>query len=184
MLELIKTSEKYLSSVLKVIDEYRNDSEPYGRGSINPLIKAIDENDVSKWLQDRQNDEMGINLKPGYVAGTSYWLMDDGEYVGSFTLRHSLTENLMKMGGNVAYIILPSKRRQGYAFKGLTLCLQEARKIGLNRVLITCNTKNVASFAVIMKAFRQYGGEILPDIAIDSETEHRVWINTINGDRL
>ena len=179
MLKLVKVSEKYLPSVIKVVDEFRKFPKEFGRGSIESLLQAIDDGDISAWIKQKQGEEKGINLKPGYVSGTYYWLMEGDEYIGSFTLRHQLTESLMKIGGNIAYIILPSKRGQGYASAGLTLCLQEAKKMGMDKVLITCNTRNNASFAVITKAMKKYGGEMLPDVQIDDGFEHRVWVNTI-----
>ena len=178
MLKLVKVSEKYLPAVIKAVDEYKTDLSPYKVAGISCLIDAADHNKLPEWLKERQNEDKGINLKPNYVPSTSYWLMDDENYIGSFQLRHRLTDNLMKIGGHIAYIILPSKRQKGYALAGLSLCLQEARKIGLNRVLITCNTRNEASFAVILKTMNKYGGEMLPDIAIDDGFEHRVWVNT------
>ena len=180
MLRLVKVSEKHLPAVMKVIDEYRNDDRPYGRGSVNTLIEAIDEGNAVAWLEQKQNEENGVNLPAGYVSSTYYWLMDGKEYVGSFTLRHKLTETLMNVGGNIGYIILPSKRGKGYASAGMGLCLREAGKMGLERVLITCNARNKASFAVITKAMNKYGGEMLPDVELDGGFEHRVWINTIN----
>lgn len=104
--------------------------------------------------------------------------MDNDEYAGSFTLRHGLTEGLKLWGGHVGYIIAPSKRGRGYAFAGLQLLLTEAAKRGLEQVLITCNTENAASFAVITKALKLYGGEQLPDVVVGEHNEHRVWINT------
>ena len=60
----------------------------------------------------------------------------------------------------------------------------EAKKIGLQRVLITCDTKNEASYAVIKKALKHYGGKKLPDIAFENTSNHRVWINTIDKDKI
>lgn len=56
----------------------------------------------------------------------------------------------------------------------------EATKRGLEQVLITCNTENAASFAVITKALKLYGGEQLSDSTFDGKNYHRVWINTKN----
>lgn len=179
MLKLVKLSKKYLPAVIKVIDEYKTDKNPYKVADIKALIEAIDNGTSLAWLEQKQNEDKGINLKPGYVSSTYYLLMEDKEYVGSFQLRHKLTENLMKIGGNIGYMILPSKRGKGYASAGLSLCLKEAKKLGLERVLITCDSSNAASHAVIIKAMQKYGGEILPDIQIDDGFEHRVWVNTI-----
>ena len=104
--------------------------------------------------------------------------MDDDEYIGSFTLRHDINETLMQWGGHIGYIIAPSKRGHGYAFAGLQLVLAEAAKRGLKKVLITCNTENDASFAVINKAKNLYGGEQIEDSHLEGFSEHRVWIKT------
>lgn len=185
MIKLVKVSKKYLPNVMKVIDEHRLDTSPFGlRGNISSLLMAIDNNTLTEWFAKKKNEDKGINLKPNHVRGTDYWLMDGDEYVGSFSLRHSLTDKLMIHGGNIAYVILPSKRRKGYAFAGLSLCLIEAKKTGLQRVLITCDTKNEASYAVIKKALKHYGGKKLPDIAFENTSNHRVWINTIDKDKI
>jgi len=179
MLELVRVSEKYLSAVVEAIKEYKTDANPYKVAGIMELVDAVEKNQIIDWLEDKYDKERGINLKPGYVSATFYWLIEDGAYVGSFVLRHKLTENLMNVGGHIAYIILPSRRKQGYAFKGLSLCLAEAKKMGIDRVLITCLATNTASFALMKKAMYEYGGEILPDIALTDGFEHRVWVNTI-----
>ena len=180
MLKLVKVSEKHLSAIIQAVKEYKTDTNPYRVAEINNLIDAVDHDNILFWIKQKQNEDKGINLNPGYVASTYYLLMEGEEYIGSFQLRHELTERLMNIGGNISYIILPSKRQKGYAFKGLRLVLSEARKMGLDRVLITCNAKNDASFAVMTKAMKKYGGEILPDVEIDDGFEHRVWVNTVD----
>ncbi|MBO7053613.1 MAG: GNAT family N-acetyltransferase [Alphaproteobacteria bacterium] len=178
-LELVKPSQEYLPAFLKCVDDYRKDTAKYGMDSMRKLIQMLDDGEIDKWFVKKRNEDLGIDLPDGYVSGTTYWLMDNGEYIGSFTLRHALTDSLMKIGGNVGYVIAPSKRGQGYAFAGLKLVLIQAKKRGMDRVLITCNTKNDASFAVINKAKNLYGGEQLPDWQFDDFAEHRVWVNTI-----
>lgn len=180
MLELVRVSEKYLPAVIKAIEEYKTDENPYKVAGIMDLVAAVDSHKTIEWLEERYDEQRGLNLKPNYVAATSYWLIEDGKYIGSFVLRHKLTESLMNVGGHIAYIILPSKRRQGYAFKGLSLCLAEAKKMDIDRVLITCKTQNLASFGVMTKAMNKYGGEMLPDVAITDGFVHRVWVNTID----
>lgn len=178
MLKLVKVSVEYLPAVVAAVAEYKTGSNPYKVAGINELIAAVDENKTDEWLQKQQNNERGINLPPNHVPSTAYWLMNDEEYIGSFILRHQLTENLLQIGGHIAYIIRPSARGKGYGTAGLTLCLQEARQMGLDRVLITCKAQNTASFALINKLKSKFGGEILPDVALDDDGEHRVFINT------
>ena len=177
MLKLVKVSREYADVFLRALEEYKTDTAKYGLVSMRQLLKTVEEGKFDEWLEKARKNALGIDLPEGYISNTKYWLCDD-EYIGSFTLRHDLNENLMKCGGHIGYVIRPSKRGHGYAFKGLELVLAEAYKLGLKRVLITCNTENAASFAVINKAKNIYGGEQLEDSHLDGFSEHRVWINT------
>lgn len=85
---------------------------------------------------------------------------------------------LVTAGGMAGPGLAPSACRRGYAFAGLQLLLTEAAKRGLEQVLITCNTENAASFAVITKTLKLYGGEQLSDSTFDGKNYHRVWVNT------
>lgn len=146
---------------------------------MHQLIKIVEEGRFDQWLQKTKDNDLGINLPKGYISNTKYWLLDDDEYIGSFTLRHDINEHLMQCGGYIGYIIVPSKRGRGYAFAGLQLVFAEAAKHGLKRVLITCNTENDASFAVINRAKNMYGGKQIEDSHLEGFSEHRMWINTI-----
>lgn len=181
MLKLVKPSRKYSELFLKTINEYKTDTTKFGVSSIQQTLKFIEEGKFDEWLEKVKNEDLGINLPEGRVRSTEYWLINNNEYIGSFNLRHDLNDHLMNCGGNIGYIIAPSKRGHGYAFSGLQLVLAEAAKLGLKRVLITCNIQNSASFAVINKAKNMYGGEQISDTTPDANGNitHRVWINTI-----
>ena len=58
------------------------------------------------------------------------------------------------------------------------MCLEAARKLGLKRVLITCDENNQASYRAITGLMKLYGGEQWPDTVVDGHGEHRVWVNT------
>lgn len=181
MLRLVKPSRKYLGAFIKVIDEYRKDENHYGRGGIDPWIKAIDDDKVDEYLKKLSDFEKGKNLPPGYVSGTTFWLMDDEEWIASYTIRHSLTEHLKQLGGHIAANISPKHRGEYVGFVGIKLCLEQARKLGLERVLMTCDINNLASFRAISGLLKLYGGEQLPDSFVDGHYEHRIWVNTIRG---
>jgi len=178
MLKLVKPSKRYAKLFLKALDEYRTDTAKFGLDSMRKLIKTVDDGKFDEWLEQVRDYDMDMNLPEGRIGDTRYWLIDNDEYIGSFTLRHDVNENLMQWGGHIGYIIAPSKRGHGYAFAGLKMVLAEAAKRGMKKVLITCNTENDASFAVINKAKNMYGGEQLPDSFLDGFSEHRVWVNT------
>ena len=64
MLKLVKPSKKYVKSFLKVIKDYKKDDNHFGRGGIDPLISAIEENNLDAYLKKLSDFEKGKNLKP------------------------------------------------------------------------------------------------------------------------
>jgi predicted acetyltransferase len=65
-------------------------------------------------------------------------------------LRHNLNDNLYICGGHIGYGIRPDQRRKGYATKILKLTLIEAKKKGIENVLVTCNPENLGSVKAIL----------------------------------
>ncbi len=74
-----------------------------------------------------------------------FWIVEDDEFVGYLALRHSLTAWLLEEGGHIGFGVRPSRRRQGHASRALALALPEARALGLDRVLLTCDEDNDGS---------------------------------------
>ena len=88
----------------------------------------------------------------GLVASDCFWISDADAVIGFLMLRRSLdNEFLRTQGGHIGYSIRPDRRRLGHASRALGLALAEARAIGLDRVLITCDTDNIASARTIEK---------------------------------
>jgi len=93
--------------------------------------------------------------------------------VGVLKLRHYLNEFLEKHGGHIGYGIRPSERRKGYGDKILQLALPEAKKLGLEKVLLTCNDDNLGSISIIEKS----GGILQDKIESGGKLTRRYWIN-------
>ena len=77
-------------------------------------------------------------------------------------------------GGHIGYSIRPSQRRKGFAKLQLELGLAEARKQGLDRVLITCDEDNEASRRTILSAGGVYENTI--------DRSQRYWIDLEDED--
>lgn len=70
--------------------------------------------------------------------------------IGFLALRHSIdTEFLRTRGGHIGYSIRPAYRRQGHGSRALALALPRARALGLDKVLLTCDERNVGSARTI-----------------------------------
>lgn len=94
--------------------------------------------------------EQGINLPDWAVPWTTFWLIrNNTDIIGEVRLRHHLTPALEQIGGHIGYMIRPSERRKGYGTRILAMVLDEARAMGLTRVLLTCDPNNTASWRIM-----------------------------------
>jgi predicted acetyltransferase len=103
-----------------------------------------------------------------------FWLLRGDRIVASSRLRHELIPVLLLDGGNIGYEVRPSERRRGVGRELLRRMLDEARRIGLRRVLLTTETTNLGSIGVI----RANGGEFA-DTSVSPNTGrilNRYWI--------
>ncbi|HJQ00189.1 MAG TPA: GNAT family N-acetyltransferase [Jatrophihabitans sp.] len=84
------------------------------------------------------------------VPSTLFWYISGEFYLGSLTIRHRLTPDLAEAGGHIGYHVAAPWRRQGHATRMLAAGLIECRKLGLDRVLVTCAVDNEPSRRVIL----------------------------------
>ncbi len=121
----------------------------------------------SGYLKRLQEVQAGINLLPGRVPESMFCLQHRcGQLYGTLRVRHRIdTPYLSQVAGHIGYDIRPSQRRKGYGVLQLALGLEEARKIGLKRVMISCNETNLASARVIEK-----NGGVFQNLVEDSES--------------
>ena len=101
------------------------------------------------------------------VPCTVWWYISGEEYLGEIVVRHQLTPDLERSGGHIGYEVAPAWRRQGHATAMLAAALVECRRLGLSKVLITCDAANEGSRRVILAN----GG--VPDAP---DGEYRFWI--------
>jgi len=131
--------------------------------------------DIAAYVQRLRDFSQGVGLKEGVVPESTYWLVRDGTtFVGFSRLRHRLVPALEHHGGHVGYAIRPSERLKGYGTHILALTLDKARAMGLDRVLVTCDTDNVASVRVI-----EANGGVLENQLISNRSGKRIsryWI--------
>lgn len=75
----------------------------------------------------------------------------DNRIVGMIDLRHHINHPVLgTWGGHCGYTVRPSERRKGYAKEMLRLNIQNAKNLGIDRLLITCDTENIASEKTIL----------------------------------
>lgn len=132
--------------------------------------------DFAGYVRRRLEWSRGRRLPAGWVPSSEYWLCgDDGTVLGFGSLRHSLNSALERFGGHIGYYIRPTARQKGYGAAILQQMLEKARRLGLKRVLITCDDDNLASARIIEK-----NGGILRDTIQNAGHDvptRRYWID-------
>ncbi len=131
--------------------------------------------DFASYLAQVDAQQRGLDLLPGYVPMTTFWLVQDRAVIlGESRLRHHLSPALEVEGGHIGYMIRPAARRQGFGTLILALTLEKARLMGLRRVLVTCDTDNIGSARIIEK-----NGGLLDGYAVSPDSGvqiSRYWI--------
>src|SRR5215831_4291113 len=129
-LELAQPSTRLETAYCALIDDFVAAGESSGASRDAQLARS----DFDAFVQRLQDDERGMNLAPGIVPSSAYWLLrhdaDGVTVLGVSHLRHTLTPALEDVGGHIGYSIRPSERRRGYGAQILALTLPHARALG------------------------------------------------------
>jgi predicted acetyltransferase len=104
------------------------------------------------------------------VPSTTFWWIAGDTYLGRLAIRHRLTETLFEVGGHIGYDVRPKARRQGHATAMLRAALPEAKALGIDPVLVTCDDDNIGSRKVI-----EANGGVLED---KRHGKRRYWVQT------
>jgi Predicted acetyltransferase len=170
-LRLIRLTRQYEKQLGEMIDEWKADQE---KNHTNHSPWAIFKNDWHDF--DRYLNELEIKSADGRkVPDSVFFLLDEerDRLLGAVNIRHYLNESLLREGGHIGDGIRPSERNKGYATELVRLALEECRKLGINRVLMTCDKDNIASARTIVKN----GGVLESEfVNSDGEIEQRYWI--------
>ena len=133
------------------------------------------EGDGGYYLENLEVKEAADRKVPDSV----FFLLDTerDRLLGAINIRHYLNDDLRKEGGHIGDGIRPSERRKGYATEMIRLALIECRKLGIDKVLMTCDKDNIGSAKAIIN-----NGGILENefINSDGEIEQRYWITICN----
>jgi predicted acetyltransferase len=168
-----------ISPTVRLRDTWLASRDEWGRGVHQDGSGLHPDDDVdtaagfAAWVDRliRASDNR-IPAGEGRVHATHWWVVEDDTYLGAISLRHALNDFLQRAGGHIGYGIRPSARGRGLAAWALQAVLPEARALGIDRVLVTCDDTNLASARTIEKS-----GGVLEDVR-DTELgrTRRYWI--------
>lgn len=141
----------FLSKPLDIYkDTYISSLEEFQKEGLNlKYDKSELISNFNKFIFELNQLETNPKIKNGKVKESTYWLIDNNEFIGRISIRHTLTPYLEKYDGNIGFEIKPSKRKKGYGKLILALGLDKAKNLGLDKVFIMCKDKNIASIKII-----------------------------------
>ena len=168
MIELVRPDPALHRPWLDFLADYDRPGLDGGSIGDEEIPLMADPDLFATWVQSLLDHERGVGIPDGRVPATSRWGVRDGEIVGVINLRHELTDLLLEWGGHIGYAVRVTARRQGVASRMLRLMLDEAGRLGINPVLVTCDEDNVGSQRTIAGA-----GGVYED---SREGKRRHWI--------
>ena len=152
-------------TVLEMMAEFEQTQSAHDGGFWNANNFVYEE-----WLEENLQAEAGLNIPENWVPAIQLVSFDvAGQALGFLNLRLRLNDHLLQEGGHIGYSIRPSARGKGLAKEQLRQGLQVAKSKNIKRVLVTCDSDNAASRAVILA-----NGGTLEDIRAGKE---RYWID-------
>lgn len=170
-LRLDKLTYENKDKIIELLDEWRTYNENNPSADHSPwAIFRNDHKDFDYYIANLEIKEGTDQWVPGSVFFC--YDIDRDIYVGAVNIRHRLNDSLLFTGGHIGDGIRPSERRKGYGTAMLALALDECRKLGIKRVLMTCDKDNVGS----AKAIQKNGGVKENEVIEDGVVEERYWI--------
>ena len=173
-IRLVLLTKEYYSQLADMIDEWKEDMEKNHTNHSPWAIFKNDYHDFDYYLEHLDIKEAA----DGHVPSTTFFLYDDEKdrFLGAANIRHFLNEDLLLGGGHIGDGIRPSERRKGYATLMIGLALEECRKLGIDRVLMTCDKDNIGSAKSIINNGGVLENEFINE---DGEIEQRYWIDLV-----
>ena len=171
-LKLIRLTKEYKNQLGEMLDEWRADQELNHTNHSPWAIFKNDYHDFNYYLEHLEVKD----AKEGLVPDSVFFLLDEdrNRLLGAVNIRHYLNDYLLKEGGHIGDGIRPSERRKGYATEMVRLALIECKKLGIDRVLMTCDKDNIGSAKSILKNGGVLENEFLNE---DGNIEQRYWID-------
>lgn len=175
-LRLVRLTPAYKEQLVDMLEEWKKDIDEH-QGNRSP--SSIFRNDWRDFDHYLENLEVKQRTPEGRVPDSVLFCLDTDRniFVGAVNIRHELNDDLLQTGGHIGDGIRPSERRKGYATQMIALALQECRRLGIGRVLMTCDKNNIGS----VKSIVRNGGVLENEVPEDGVTMQRYWIDLEKG---
>lgn len=172
-IKLIVPTNEYKDQVMECKKVFLENNETFAGCSGLEEVNSYEE-----WIDfdNRLKNKYGEN----YVPSTVFLAIRirDNKLIGIIDFRHKLSKFLYNYGGNIGYSIVLSERRKGYGKEMLRLMLEYCKKLGVHRVLITCDKENIGSAKTIIANGGILENEIEDNVGlVENGIIQRYWIS-------
>ncbi|MBQ9121522.1 MAG: GNAT family N-acetyltransferase [Clostridia bacterium] len=175
-IELIEPNIKYADDIWKFRQEILECDAENGDQFAGCISLDASES-AEEWIKIcelRKSEETCVEV--GATVPSHVYLAvrnNDDKVVGIIDLRHHINHPILgTWGGHCGYSVRPSERGKGYAKEMLRLNIQNAKSMGIDKLLITCSVKNEVSEKTILAN----GGVYEKTIDVDDSKIKRYWI--------
>lgn len=109
-------------------------------------------NILNRNKEEIMNYVLNLNYSIESIPIYTYFLWVDNNIVGMYHLLSKLTDDQKEKDGHISYTILKEYRGKGYGTKGLSLIIDEAKKIiPENEIYMHTTINNQASLKIMLK---------------------------------
>jgi len=154
---LEKPSLERKNEIINYINEFvEYKSNINGTGSLDKILVGFTFEQALDRCLKMESNEYAENV--GRCPGKTFLLIrqNDNKIVGTINIRWNLNKEMLSFGGHIGYGIRPTERRKGYNKINLYLGLIEAKKLGLEKVMLDCAVNNIGSD----KTLKALGGKL------------------------
>lgn len=143
--------------IIEFLDEFvKYGSDINGSGSLDKIYYGYTFEEALDRCLKMEDEEYAKSI--GRCQGKTFLLIreDDNKIVGTINVRWNLNKKMLQFGGHIGYGIRPTERRKGYNKINLYLGMLEAKKVGLEKVMLDCDVNNLGSD----KTLKALGGKL------------------------
>lgn len=145
------------NEIIEYLDEFvKYGSDINGSGSLDKIYDSYTFEEALDRCLKMEDEEYAKSV--GRCQGRTFLLIreNDNKIVGTINVRWNLNEAMLRFGGHIGYGIRPTERRKGYNKINLYLGMLEAKKVGLEKVMLDCDVNNLGSD----KTLKALGGKL------------------------